>query len=252
MDPLVIIVAIAGGVLAGIINTLAGNGSVITLTILTELIGLPGNLANGTNRIGILAQGMSGTYSFARHGKISFHKSKLFLTFTIVGALMGVALAVNVTNEQFKTVFKYLLLFMLFTVIIKPKRWLHDGLLIKKLHPYFSIPIYLMLGFYGGFIQMGMGVAFLIVAVLLMNYKLIEANALKTVIVFMYTIIVVLIFQWKGLIEWEIGLIIAFGQMIGGYVAAEFASKFSRADVWAYRLLILVIVLAIMSTFDLL
>ena len=50
------LIAILGSALAGSINTLAGNGSAITLTILTEPIGLPGNLANGTNRIGIFTQ----------------------------------------------------------------------------------------------------------------------------------------------------------------------------------------------------
>ena len=44
------IIAIVGSALAGAINTLAGNGSAITLTILTELLGLPGNMANGTNK----------------------------------------------------------------------------------------------------------------------------------------------------------------------------------------------------------
>ena len=48
------IIAVAGAFAAGVINALAGNGSVITLTILTELIGLPGNVANGTNRVGVL------------------------------------------------------------------------------------------------------------------------------------------------------------------------------------------------------
>ena len=54
MDTFQYVIVISGGILAGIINTLAGNGSAITLTILSEMMGLPGNIANATNRIGIV------------------------------------------------------------------------------------------------------------------------------------------------------------------------------------------------------
>ena len=251
MDPIVVFIAVTGGLLAGIVNTLAGNGSAITLSILTELIGLPGNLANGTNRVGVLAQGLSSTFSFAVNKKIKLEGNKTFIFFTFIGALLGVWMAVNISNEFFKEVFKFLLIVMLLVTVINPKRWLHEGGDLTKLPYFIAIPLYLALGFYGGFIQMGMGVVFLIVTVLVMRYKLIDANVLKTVIVFGYTIVVVLIFQYKGLIEWKFGLIIAAGQTAGGYLAAEFASKYKHADIWAYRVLIVVIILALVSLFDL-
>ena len=250
MEFYVIAIAILGGFLAGVINTLAGNGSAITLSILTELIGLPGNVANGTNRVGVLAQGVSSTFSFVRRGKIKLDESRTLVIFTILGAIIGVWCAVNVTDDQFRSVFKYLLVVMLVVTVINPKKWLHDYEEVRRFHPLIAIPIYLALGFYGGFIQMGMGVIFLIVTVLLMKYKIIEANAIKTIVVFAYTILVVVVFQLKGLIQWEIGLIIAVGQLAGGYVAAEFGSLYREADLWAYRLLILVIITAILSLFD--
>jgi uncharacterized membrane protein YfcA len=64
-------IAVLGGFVAGIINTLAGNGSAITLSILTEVIGLPGNLANGTNRVGVLMQGIAGTLSLIIYVRVS-------------------------------------------------------------------------------------------------------------------------------------------------------------------------------------
>ena len=44
---------LAGGLLAGVLNTLAGGGSLLTVPLLV-LLGLPGTVANGTNRIGVL------------------------------------------------------------------------------------------------------------------------------------------------------------------------------------------------------
>jgi uncharacterized membrane protein YfcA len=244
------VIAILGGFAAGCIKTLAGNGSAITLTILTEVIGLPGNVANGTNRIGIQFQGFASSYSFLNHKKGNIpHAWHLTLT-AIIGAIAGVWLAVNITNEQFKAVFKYLLVALLFVTIINPKRWLHADSTNARLSPWLTIPSFLMLGFYGGFIQMGMGVLFLAITVLVMRINIIDANALKTFIITIYTILVILIFNYRGLIDWEVGFIIAIGQMTGGYLTAEFASRYPRADIVAYRLLILVILLAILSTFD--
>ena len=87
-------IAIFGGFAAGVINTLAGSGSAITLTILTELLGLPGNMANGTNRVGVLTAGIAGTFAFHKNGKLDIAKSKRYTIPTIIGAIVGVFVAV--------------------------------------------------------------------------------------------------------------------------------------------------------------
>lgn len=245
-----IFVAIIGGLLAGIINTLAGNGSAITLSILTELLGLPGNLANGTNRVGILMQGAASNYAFIKNKRTPFDKSKVMIFWMTLGAIIGVFVAVNISNEHFKSIFKYLLIVLFLIVLIKPKRWLKKESDIIHISPILAIPAYLALGFYGGFIQMGMGVFFLAVTVLLIGYNLIEANAIKNFVVFVYHFVVIAIFHWQGLIDWYVGGIIGIGQMAGGYIAAQYASTHPKAELWAYRLLIFVMVLAILSVFD--
>ncbi|MCB0587588.1 MAG: sulfite exporter TauE/SafE family protein [Phaeodactylibacter sp.] len=245
------LIAVLGSALAGSINTLAGNGSAITLTILTELIGLPGNLANGTNRIGIFTQSAAGTVAFWRNGKLNIGRSWLPISLNILGAVIGVIVAVNVSNEEFKNVFRFLMVVMLFVILIKPSRWLRSTDLDRKTNPWIAIPLYLALGFYGGFIQMGMGVFFLAVMVLYAHYSLIDANAVKIFVVGAYTFLVILIFQSQGLIDWRIGLIMAAGQTAGGYFTAHYASRYQKANVWAHRLLILVVVLAIIKLFNL-
>jgi len=58
---------VAGGFAAGVINTLAGGGSLITVGLLVFL-GLPGTLANGTNRIGVLVQNLTSAWRFRAEG----------------------------------------------------------------------------------------------------------------------------------------------------------------------------------------
>lgn len=244
-----IVIAILGGFLAGVINTLAGNGSAITLSVLTEVIGLPGTLANGTNRVGILFQSIASSSTLYNKSVYKISNSKLVVIVTCIGAIIGVIVATQTSNESFLLVFKILITIMLVVVLVRPKRWLHDHTQIRRLPLWISIPVFLAIGFYGGFIQMGMGVIFLAIMVLLYHYSLLEANYVKIVVVTLYTIVVVAIFQWQGLIDWKIGGIMAIGQTAGGYLAARFISDYPRADVWAYRLLVVIIVVVVLKTY---
>jgi len=245
------IIAIFGGLLAGCVNTLAGSGSAITLTILTEVLGLPPNIANGSNRIGVLSQCWASTYAFHKNDKLPLERSWAYIIPTVIGAIIGVIVAVYVSNEQFKSVFSYLMVLMLFVILIKPKRWLKASDPNATVNYFLVIPAFLALGFYGGFIQMGMGVFFLGAMVLGAKYSIIDSNAVKAFVVAVYTIVVLAIFQWKGLVDWYAGGLIAIGQTLGGWLTANYASKYPKADVWAYRLLVLVVVFAIIKIFNL-
>jgi len=245
-------IAIIGGLFAGFINTFAGNGSAITLTILTEVFGLPGLVANATNRLGVAAQGITGSYGFYRNGKLDLKESKLIIVVVIIGAMAGIVASILVSNEQFMWVFKVMLVGMLFLLLVKPKRWLKDGNDNLNKNPWVIVPLFLALGFYGGFIQMGMGIFFLMSMVLVVRYNIINANAVKVFVVVLYTLIAIAIFQWKGLIDWRIGLTLAAGQAVGGFLAAEVASKHPKAKEWAYRILILAMVIAVLKLFGVL
>lgn len=243
------IIAIIGSAFAGFINTLAGNGSAITLTILTEVLQLPGNIANGTNRIGVLAQSSASTYAFYKNGKLDLTKGHQPIFFISLGAILGIFLAVWVSNEQFKQVFRVMMVVMLFSILIKPKRWLQKTNPHQKMNPWIGIPLFLALGFYAGFIQMGMGVLFLIITVLIAGYNIIDANVLKSAVVPLYTIVAIGIFHGQGLIDWKIGMIMAIGQTAGGWWTANFASKYPQADIWAYRVLVIVVIGALLNMF---
>ena len=245
-------IALVGSFLAGIINTLAGNGSAITLTILTEVMGLPGNLANGTNRIGILSQGLVSTYGFSKRKMIPFRESLRYTIPAFIGAIIGVVVAVNISSESFRMVFRYLMIGMLFVILWNPSRWLKTGQELKPIPYILAIPMFGLLGFYGGFIQMGMGIFLLGALVLIARFDIISANGIKIFLVTAYTLVILLIFQWNGLVDWRVGLVFAIGQSLGAWSATKFAAENLRSAVWAYRLLVVIVVVSILSLFDVL
>lgn len=244
------VIAVLGSAFAGGINTLAGNGSVITLSILTELLGLPGNMANGTNRIGVFTQSTAGAWVFYKNGRLDFGKSRNYILLIILGSLVGVVVATQMSNEAFRNVFRFLMIVMLVVILVNPKRWIKPLENNRPANWWILTPVYLVLGFYGGFIQMGMGVVFLAVMVLYSKYTLLEANAIKAFVIAIYTFIVIAIFHSQGLVEWKTGLLMAVGQTLGGYLMAKAASRSEKANIWAHRLLVVTVLLAIFKLFN--
>lgn len=193
--------------------------------------------------------GFGSTLAFHRNGKLEVQSNILPIALITVGAVLGVFVATQISNQQFKEIFRFMMVAMLFALLVKPKRWLQESEKDGANKPWVTIPLFLLLGFYGGFIQMGMGVLFLVVMVLVAKYDLLEANVVKAFVVTVYTTVAVAIFQWQGLIDWKVGMLLAVGQTFGGWFTAQYASKYPRADVWAYRLLVLVVILAIARMF---
>ena len=247
-----ILIAFLGSFTAGVINTMAGNGSVITLSLLTDMIGLPGNIANGTNRVGILFQSMASLKGFSNFKPLQTTQTKLIATITVIGAIIGTSVAVTISNEAFLSIFKYLMILMLVVVLFKPERWLIQNQIEQKISHWILIPVFLIIGFYGGFIQMGMGIFFLGLLVLVGKYDIISANIIKTLVVSVFTMIILCIFAWKGLVRWDIGLLMAVGQSLGGFLTAYYGKQFKKIHVWAYRLLIGVIIVSIFIQFGIL
>ncbi|WP_236979317.1 sulfite exporter TauE/SafE family protein [Membranihabitans maritimus] len=244
-----IAVGIGAGLIAGCINTLAGNGSALTLAVLMEFFGLPANIANGTNRLGIVAQSWATTFSFIKEGRFDFHRNYQVLLWPVLGAFIGIYLAIIISSEGFRLVYKYLLLLMLVVILIKPKRWIQTPSGENKTPMWIIYFIYFLIGIYGGFIQMGMGIFALATFVLVGKMDIIKANVLKSYIVAVYTTIALLVFAWQGLVHWGFGITLAIGQMAGGWTTAVFASRSPRAGIVAYYLLIICVIGAILKVF---
>ena len=87
-DITTILILFGVGLVAGTINMIAGGGSMITLPVLI-LLGLPPNVANGTNRVVILVQNTGATWSFHRLGLVSVPWLRLALAPALVGVALG-------------------------------------------------------------------------------------------------------------------------------------------------------------------
>lgn len=244
LSPELIALCVIGAALAGFINTLAGNGSAITLTLLTEALGVPPLIANGTNRVGVFAQSFTSSWQYYREGRFQWRQHLPLFSVVVAGALAGAFSASLVSNEAFRSVFGWMLLLTLGLVFVKPSEWLREGEARPPWPKLLLLSLAALCGFYGGFIQMGFGPLFLALAVLGGGLTLLEANVLKVVIVAVYTVPVLAIFILQGQVHWGYGLLLAAGQGFSAFFTARFASRSPYATRTAYVVLVLVVIIA--------
>jgi uncharacterized membrane protein YfcA len=243
--------AIVAGVLAGIINTLAGSGSLITLPMLIFL-GLPANLANGTNRVGVAIQNVVGITTYRQGGRLDLSGTPWLLVPGILGAIAGARIAAELDAKAMNTAIGVVMLVMLGVILFDPKRWLRERSIVKPGRPGIGYMIlFFGLGIYAGFIQAGIGILLLATMVLGLGYSLVDANGLKLVIVLAFTLTALVVFVVNGQVNWGMGALMAVGQSTGAWLAARFAIRNKNANVWVRRLLIAVVSVSIWKLFGL-
>ena len=244
MEWYIILAVIGAGFLAGFINTLAGSGSLITLPLLM-FVGLPANVANGTNRIAILLQNVVGVGSF-RQQKILNTKMGLWLALpAVIGSLLGAQIAIELNEDVMEKTIAGLLIVMFFLILYKPQTWVKGKAGHVSAKPtMLQFIIFFFIGVYGGFIQAGVGLFLLAGLVLGAGVDLVKANALKLFIVLLYTPFALAIFFINDQVDLKIGLILALGNMLGAFVASRFAVHWGAKYV-RYILLAVVLISAL-------
>lgn len=217
-----IIILLICGVIAGFINTVAGGGSLLTLPILI-FMGLPSNIANGTNRIAIFMQNIFSISGYKSRGVSDFKYSSWLSVSALIGSIIGAKIAININEDMFNKILSVVIIIVVLTIIYnkKPFNINSENISIEK--KIISVIMFFFIGIYGGFIHAGVG--FLILSIL-SNYngiQLSKANSIKVFVVFVYTFFALIVFIMENKINWILGINLGIGNSIGGWIASRWS-----------------------------
>ncbi len=234
------------GFIAGGINTVAGGGSNLTLPVLM-MLGLPADIANGTNRISILLQSLVSTAGYDRHQTLDRPAIVPVLIPTVGGGIIGAVAAALTPNLYLKplllgTILTISVLILLRPDIIAPAPGTTVVAPSESPRAWWGL---FGAGLYGGFVQAAVG--FILLAALAggLRYDLLRANALKSVCVLAFTSVALLIFIIFDQVWWVPGLILAAGSMAGAHLAVKVAVRASASSIkWFLFLMTICAVLA--------
>jgi uncharacterized membrane protein YfcA len=229
------------GIFTGFLNTVAGGGSLISMPILI-FMGLPGTVANGTNRVAILAQNFFAVGGFHSKGiKLPFPYTYFLSGVSLIGGLIGAWLATDISDLVFNRILAGVMIAVGLSIVLDRSSKKNTG--EEKMttgRQALGTVLFFFLGIYGGFLQAGIG--FLVIALLrhVNNFSLIKINYIKVFAAILYTGAAVVIFALQGKVIWAIGLFLAVGQGLGGWYASRWSV--AAGEKWIKRILVVAVI----------
>lgn len=241
MDVLDYLFIIVIGFISGFLNTVAGGGSLITLPVLI-FMGLPGSVANATNRVAILVQNITAVSGFNSKGiKLPLPYSLYLGLASLGGGFMGAKLAVDIDDTLFNRILAVIMILVVISIVLEPRvKKVNRPERLGVVHQALGIVAFFFLGIYGGFIQAGIG--FLVIAVLtkVNHFNLVKTNYVKVFAAIVYTGVAVLVFALENKIVWITGLVLAIGQGFGGWYASRWSVD--KGEVWIKRVMVAAVI----------
>lgn len=217
------VILFAAGVFAGFVNVMAGGGSMLTIPMLL-FVGLPGAVANGTNRIAILVQNVSAVFAFYRKGLGDWRTGLKLALCTIPGTLVGAMMAVRVGGRYFNVVLALVMGGVLMMMSLPPRKRT-EGVAVARVSRFWGYVLLVGVGFWGGFIQMGVGLLLMPVLNRAFGFDWVTTNMHKVFIVLVYTLFALPVFAWQLELDWLAGGVLAAGMATGAGVSTHLQVK---------------------------
>jgi uncharacterized membrane protein YfcA len=214
-----LLVLAAAGFGASILNVIAGGGSFLTLPLLI-FFGLPATEANGTNRLGILAQNVGGVWGFHRHGVLDWRWALRASLPALAGAAFGAWLALQIGDREFRRILATLMVVVtLWTLLDRGGR--AAAALSRFPHQNLVLGVaFALAGVYAGFVQAGVGF-FMLALTTVAGLDLVRGNAVKLLVILATTALSLALFAWAGKIDWVAGTALAVGSFAGSLVGVR-------------------------------
>lgn len=215
------VLLIVVGFAVGFINTVAGGGTLLSLPVLIFL-GLPPNVANGTNRVAIVIQTAFATAGFKSKGVTTFPFNAYLGASALLGAIIGASIAVDIDGAVFNKILAVIMIAVILIIVFKPKinlKDVHERLTGKYL--WLGMLAFFFFGIYGGFINAGLGFIIILFLHFFNHMSLVRANATKVAVVCIYTLSALVVFILNDKVNWAVGFVLAIGNAAGAWIASR-------------------------------
>ena len=231
--------AFLGGILSGVLNTLASSGSAVTLPLLVFL-GMHPTMANATNRLGIVFGSLTSVWVFHRKGLIAWRLALPIASIVTLAAAAGAWLASTMSDRSTHNTITLAIIIAFVLILLGSKRFLRETQGDPRPLNFLRFLLLLGVGFWTGFIVLDSATYMLLAFVLAFNINLTFANPIKSLCLLTCCLISTLVFALHKEMDWSLGLALGFGNIVGAWGAAHFASR-PDSKVWVYRLLVTVV-----------
>lgn len=223
LAPEILALLFAAAIAAGFIDAIAGGGGLITVPALLAA-GVPPVAAIATNKVQGSFGTAAATWTFWRKGRIDFALLKWPLIATVIGAALGAVTVTFVDTAWLLVLLPVLLAGIAIYFLVGPKA--SDEDVHARLTPFAFGAVAGGIGFYDGFFGPGAGSFFALALVTLLGMGLTRATAHTKALNFASNFVSVVVFAVGGHVLWAVGLTMAVGQVLGGWLGSHAAMRF--------------------------
>ncbi|MFQ6081264.1 MAG: sulfite exporter TauE/SafE family protein [Candidatus Bathyarchaeia archaeon] len=245
MELVTVIILFIGGLFSGIINTIVGGGSLISVPLLITS-GLPAHLAIGTNRFAMVFNTGVGAIDYHRKVKYKIKLALFLAVFASIGSYLGANIVLQIDEKFLKYIIGILMLTMGGIIVYKKKLGLEERKtnLTRRNYIFLILTAVLsfLIGIYGGFFGAGISTMFTFMFASFFGMSFIKSAGITRFIVSILSIIAVLIFLINMKIDFLFGIILAISFIAGAKIGVKLALK--AGNIWIRRLFIFLVVIS--------
>ncbi|MEV7012130.1 sulfite exporter TauE/SafE family protein [Streptosporangium sp. NPDC051022] len=210
------------GLAAGVVNTVAGSGSLITFPTLVAL-GFPPVVANVSNTVGLAPGSISGTLAYLPELRAQRARLVPLGVASALGAVCGGILLLRLPPAAFDAVVPVLVLLAALLMAVQP--WLagraaavRSGALARGLPvAVFAVSVY------GGYFGAAQGVLLMALLACVLDEDLQRLNGLKNLLQALVNVVAAVFYALTTEVAWGAALLVAVGSVIGGQLGATIA-----------------------------
>ncbi|MDT5270689.1 MAG: uncharacterized protein QOH49_2875 [Acidobacteriota bacterium] len=227
------VVIAAAAFAAGLINSIAGGGTLVSFPALLW-VGRDAVLANATSTVALWPASLAGLYGFRRELKGGARTFLLFAVPSLVGGVLGAVLLLRTPSETFGRLVPFLILFATLLLAVQEpiSRRLRGGAeeTREPTRAWWAVALVFqfLVGVYGGYFGAGIGILMLAALGLLGFTDIHRMNALKNLLAICINGVAAVYFIASGKVYWTDVLVMTFAAIAGGYSGARLAYRLGR------------------------
>jgi uncharacterized protein len=211
---------------AGVVNAVAGGGTLVSFPILTA-IGVPAIRANATNTVALCPGYIGGTY--AQRSDLTGLQRTLRpqMIVAALGGLLGSVLLIVSSEAVFKFLVPFLILgaCILLALQDRLRNWVRNRTSDHRSHAALELASVGATSIYGGYFGAGLGIMLMAVLGLFSEQPFNRLNAVKQLLSFLVNISAALFLAFSGKVEWSLLLVMAPASLLGGHLGGRVAGS---------------------------
>lgn len=213
----IIIYLLLGGVLAGILSSVASFASLVSYPLLLS-IGVPPVFANVTNDAALIWNSLGAVISSTRELHGHWKAVWRYAGFTVIGACIGCGLLLAFPGQVFERVVPFFILLAGALILVSGKHQLDPNRRLSSLQKGLYIIALVLAGIYSGYFGAAGGVVILVLLTYLTEENFLVVNAIKNAVCGLTSLVALLIYSFTSKIYWGDAIPMAIGMFVGGYL----------------------------------